>query len=72
MRTRKAEKAKARIVIPGYQHSEVMDVKVSSPTLSRLEDIRILQWTALNPCIVEMCRCKVRVLARRRTGYARL
>ena len=41
-------KANERTVIRGYQHPEVTALKVSSPTLSRLQEMLTLQWTALN------------------------
>ena len=46
-------KAKARIVILEYQHPEVADLKVSSPTLSRLGKVLTLQWTAFNHAELE-------------------
>ena len=41
-------KANERIVIRGYQHPEVTDLKKSWPTLSRLRKMLTLQWAALN------------------------
>ena len=39
-------KAKARIVFLGYQHPQVAELNVASPTLSRLGRMLTLQWAA--------------------------
>ena len=42
----------------GYQHPEVTDVKVSSPTLSRLGKILTHQWTTFNHAEMECADAK--------------
>ena len=54
-------KAKARIVILEYQHQEVAELKVSSPTLSGLGKMFTLQWTAFNHAELDT-RCNAKTM----------
>ena len=54
----KGKKAKARIVILGYQHPEVEQLETASPTLSRTGKHLVLQWAALNKATVESADAK--------------
>ena len=54
----KGRKARARIVILNCQHPEVTDIKVSSPTLSRLGKMLTLHWTAFSHAELECADAK--------------
>ena len=54
----RGRKAKARIVILGYQHPEVEDLETASPTLGRTGKHLVLQWAAINRAIVEAADAK--------------
>ena len=54
----KGKKAKARIVILGYQHPEVEELETASPTLGRTGKHLVLQWAAINKAIVESADAK--------------
>jgi len=54
----KGKKAKARIVILGYQHPEVEDLETASPTLGRTGKHLVLQWASINKAIVESADAK--------------
>ena len=54
----KGRKAKARIVILGYQHPEVEELETASPTLGRTGKHLVLQWAAINKAIVEAADAK--------------
>ena len=47
------QKAKARMVILGYQHPELTEIETASPTLSRTGKHLVLQWAAINKATVE-------------------
>eukprot|EP00969_Alexandrium_andersonii_P210760 9308966-Alexandrium_andersonii.AAC.1 len=44
----RGRRAKARIVILGFQHPELEKLKVASPTLSRAGRMLTFQWAALH------------------------
>ena len=50
----KGKKAKARIVVLGYEHPEAEDLQTASPTLGRTGKHLLLQWAALNKATVEL------------------
>ena len=54
----KLKKAKARIVILGYQHPEVTELEAASPTLTRTGKHLLLQWAAINQATVERADAK--------------
>ena len=54
----KGRKAKAMIVILGYQHPEVETLQTASPTLGRTGKHLLLQWAAINGAIVESADAK--------------
>ena len=54
----KGRKAKARIVILGYQHPEVEELETASPTLGRTGKHLVFQWAAINRAIVEAADAK--------------
>ena len=54
----KGRKAKARIVVLGFQHPEVEDLQTASPTLGRTGKHLVLQWAAINKAIVESADAK--------------
>ena len=51
-------KARARIVVLGFQHPEVTELQVASPTLSRLGRILTLQWASFNHAELECADAK--------------
>jgi hypothetical protein len=54
----KGRKAKARIVVLGYQHPEVEELQTASPTLGRTGKHLVLQWAAINKATVEAADAK--------------
>ena len=54
----KGRKAKARIVVLGYEHPEAEELQTASPTLGRTGKHLLLQWSALNQCTVESADVK--------------
>ena len=54
----KGRKAKARVVVLGYQHPEVAELKVASPTLSRHGKMPALQWASFNHAELECADAK--------------
>jgi len=54
----KGRKAKARIVILGYQHPEVEELETASPTLGRTGKHLVLQWASINKAVVESADAK--------------
>jgi hypothetical protein len=54
----KGRKAKARIVVLGYQHPEAEELQTASPTLGRTGKHLLLQWAALNQATVESADVK--------------
>ena len=51
-------KAKARIVVLGYQHPEVEELQTAGPTLGRTGKHLVLQWAAINRATVESADAK--------------
>ena len=63
-------KAKGRIVVLGYQHPEVAELKVASPTLTRLGKCSRFNGS-IHSCRGAVCGCQVCVPAGRWKGDAR-
>ena len=47
------KKAKARLVVLGYQHPELTELATASPTLGRTGKHLVRQWAAINKATVE-------------------